>query len=77
MKEQTFKAGDKVKVINSSGCHNLTEGEVLTVTSYEPEYHDPTSSSGFTWPAHVQLESGGKAVGCHAWRVRLVSDQDN
>lgn len=63
-----MKRGDTV-ICRDSGGYDLTTGNAYVVIEYEPPYTDPTSRSGFTWPAYVVvLDDYGKMIHCHASR---------
>ena len=68
MTDPTFKVGDKVTPVYSSG-HHLTMGKVYVVVSYDPPFSEET----FTWPAYVQIhDDRGKLVTAHARRFKLA-----
>lgn len=54
--------------IGSDG-YNITVGKKYIVEKFEPPYQDPTSSTGFIWPAYVSvLNDSNKLICCHASR---------
>ena len=68
MTDPTFKVGDKVTPVYSSGYH-LTMGKVYKVVSYDPPFREEI----FTWPAYVQIHDDlGKLVTAHARRFKLA-----
>ena len=74
MRDPVFKSGDKVRCTGSRG-YELTTGEIYTVLEYEPPYRDPSSYSGFSWPAYVVLlDDNGRRVHLHANRFEKIEE---
>lgn len=71
MLDETFQKDDNVRFMRTEGySHLVKEGEIVKVLNYDPEYYDPDTASGFTWPAYVTVETAkGKLFHCHASRV--------
>ena len=68
MTDPTFKVGDKVTPVYSSGYH-LTMGKVYVVVAYDPPFSEET----YTWPAYVQIhDDSGRLVTAHARRFKLA-----
>ena len=64
----TFKPGDKVICYDSYG-YAFTKGKEYTVVDYIPEFYERDTSSGFTYPAYLNIiDNYGRRVRCHANR---------
>lgn len=70
-----FKRGDKVIALYNH-AYSITVGKEYEIQSYEPPYRDPTSPSGFIWPAYVIVTGDdGEPLHCHASRFELKTTQ--
>lgn len=70
-----MRPGTRVIGAGVRGCRCLTEGKEYTVEDYQPAYTDPTSASGFTWPAYVGvINDDGRLAYYHTHRFKEKAD---